>query len=153
MVSISEEPATNKSSSLEKPEMSYEAKCSLTIPIAKPLATKKLSKKLYKCCKIATKAKSIRRGTKAVGKSIRKGEKGFVIIAGDISPIDVISHFPILCEEQKLPYVYVPARSDLGAAIGSNTPCSVLLILKGEEYKDKYKECIKGIKELPNIYS
>jgi len=101
---------------------------------------------------MGAKAKSIRRGTKEVSKSLRKGEKGFVIIAGDISPIDVISHFPVLCEEQKVPYVYVPARADLGAAIGSNTPCSVLLILKGEEYKDKYKECIKGIKELPNVY-
>lgn len=57
MVSISEEPTTNENTSLDKPEMSYEAKCSLTIPIAKPLATKKLSKKLYKCCKIATKVR------------------------------------------------------------------------------------------------
>jgi len=31
-------------------------------------------------------------------------------------------------------------------------PCSILLILKGEEYKDKYKECVKLIKELPSIY-
>ncbi|XP_063692438.1 H/ACA ribonucleoprotein complex subunit 2-like protein [Bolinopsis microptera] len=152
MVSIIEEQAATETTSVDKMEISYEAKCALTIPIAKPLATRKLSKKLYKCCKIASKAKSIRRGTKEVGKSLRKGEKGFVIIAGDISPIDVISHFPVLCEESKVPYVYVPARADLGAAIGSNTPCSVLLIQKGEEYKDKYKECVKGIKELPNIY-
>ena len=34
---------------------------------------------------------------------------------------DVISHLPVLCEESKVPYVFVPARSDLGAAIGSNT--------------------------------
>lgn len=135
-----------------KGEVSYEAKCALTIPIAKPLAPKKLSKKLYKCCKAAIKAKSVRRGTKEVGKSLRKGEKGFVVIAGDVSPIDVISHLPVLCEESKVPYCYVPCRSDLGAAIGSNTPCSILLILKGEEYKDKYKECVKLIKELPSIY-
>ena len=34
---------------------------------------------------------------------------------------DVISHLPVLCEESKVPYVFVPARADLGAAIGSNT--------------------------------
>ena len=37
--------------------------------------------------KLQLQAKSIRRGTKEVSKSLRKGEKGFVIIAGDISPI------------------------------------------------------------------
>jgi H/ACA ribonucleoprotein complex subunit 2 len=47
----------------------------------------------------AAKAKAIRRGVKEVVKAVRKGEKGFVLIAGDISPIDVIAHLPILCED------------------------------------------------------
>ena len=34
----------------------------------------------------------------------------FVIIAGDISPIDVISHIPVACEDNKVPYAYVPSR-------------------------------------------
>ena len=34
----------------------------------------------------------------------------FVILAGDVSPIDVISHFPVLCEDNNLPYCYVPSR-------------------------------------------
>ena len=32
------------------------------------------------------------------------------IFAGDISPIDVISHLPVLCEEAEIPYAYVPSR-------------------------------------------
>jgi len=55
MVSIIEEQAATETTSVDKMEISYEAKCALTIPIAKPLATRKLSKKLYKCCKIASK--------------------------------------------------------------------------------------------------
>lgn len=32
------------------------------------------------------------------------------VIAGDISPIDVIAHLPIYCEEQGIPYVYVTSK-------------------------------------------
>lgn len=32
------------------------------------------------------------------------------LIAGDISPIDVITHVPILCEEADVPYIYVPSK-------------------------------------------
>ena len=32
------------------------------------------------------------------------------MLAGDVSPIDVISHLPVLCEDNKVPYCYVPSR-------------------------------------------
>ena len=32
------------------------------------------------------------------------------IIAGDISPIDVITPLPVLCEDNDVPYVYVPSK-------------------------------------------
>jgi len=32
------------------------------------------------------------------------------IIAGDISPIDVITPLPVLCEDNDIPYVYVPSK-------------------------------------------
>lgn len=32
------------------------------------------------------------------------------ILAGDISPIDVITHIPILCEDNDIPYIYVPSK-------------------------------------------
>jgi ribosomal protein L7Ae-like RNA K-turn-binding protein len=32
------------------------------------------------------------------------------VIAGNISPIDVITHVPILCEEADIPYVYVTSK-------------------------------------------
>ena len=38
------------------------------------------------------------------------GLRRLCIIAGDISPIDVITHLPILCEDKDIPYVYVPSK-------------------------------------------
>ena len=46
---------------------------------------------------------------------MKKGDKGLCLIAGDIYPIDVISHLPILCEEKDIAYIYVPSKHDLGA--------------------------------------
>ena len=46
---------------------------------------------------------------------LKKGDKGLCLIAGDIYPIDVISHLPVLCEEKDTAYIYVPSKHDLGA--------------------------------------
>ncbi|KAF2298883.1 hypothetical protein GH714_028611 [Hevea brasiliensis] len=60
--------------------------------------------------------KCLKRGVKEVVKSIRRGHKGLCVIAGNISPIDVITHVPILCEEADIPYIYVPSKEDLANA-------------------------------------
>jgi len=117
--------------------------------IAKPLASKKLTKKLYKTIKKASKEKSLRRGVKEVGKAIRKNESGFVVLAGDVSPIDVISHFPVLCEDNNLPYCYVPSRLDLGLASQTKRPTSVIMVKDNKNYKDYYQDCFSQMNSMP----
>eukprot|EP00112_Aurelia_sp_Birch-Aquarium-sp1_P015324 Seg3388.2 transcript_id=Seg3388.2/GoldUCD/mRNA.D3Y31 product="H/ACA ribonucleoprotein complex subunit 2" protein_id=Seg3388.2/GoldUCD/D3Y31 len=117
--------------------------------ISKPLASKKLTKKLFKTIKKASKEKSIRRGVKEVGKALRKKETGFVVLAGDVSPIDVISHFPVLCEDHKVPYCYVPSRMDLGLASQTKRPTSVVLVKEKEGIKDYFKDCYSQIYDMP----
>jgi len=68
---------------------------------------------------------------------LKKGEKGLCIIAGDIYPIDVISHIPVLCEERDISYIYVPSKQELGeyacrAGAVTNDGCHWLARLKGE---------------------
>ena len=97
-------------SSKKQKASTYEERVKHVSVISKPLASKKQTKRTYKVLKKATKVKGIRRGVKEVVKSIRKGEKGVCVIAGDISPIDVISHIPTLCEENDIPYIFTPSR-------------------------------------------
>ncbi|XP_004508632.1 H/ACA ribonucleoprotein complex subunit 2-like protein [Cicer arietinum] len=102
-------------------------------PIAKPLAGKKLSKKTLKLVRRAAENKCIKRGVKEVVKSIRRGQKGVCVIAGNISPIDVIAHVPVLCEEAEIPYVYVLSKEDLATATAGVTKrptCCVLVMTK-----------------------
>jgi H/ACA ribonucleoprotein complex subunit 2 len=107
---------------------SYEERCEAVNAIAQPLASKKSTKKAHKLVKKAASLKHIRRGVKEVVKGLRKGERGLAILAGDIYPIDVISHLPVLLEEANIPYLYVPSKMDLGAAASTKRPTSCVLI-------------------------
>ena len=51
-----------------------------------------------------------------------------VVIAADISPIDVLSHLPILCEDKGIPYMYVKSRAEVGEACKTKRPTSCVLI-------------------------
>lgn len=57
-----------------------------------------LRNKILKLTRHLNREKKLRRGVKDVVKTIRKGAKGICVIAADVSPVDVISHIPILCE-------------------------------------------------------
>ena len=93
---------------------SYEERLTAVGPISQPMADKKMTKKLHKLVKKASAAKMMRRGVKEVVKGLRKNVTGICILAGDISPIDVISHVPIFCEEKKvrLASAIAPIASD-----------------------------------------
>ena len=81
------------------------------------------------------------------------------MLAADISPMDVISHIPVLCEDHGVPYIYVTSRAELGAAASTNRPTSVVMITqevtgkkkvvgeKGdeEEFKEMYKDLVKVV--------
>lgn len=50
------------------------------------------------------------------------------MLAGDISPADVISHIPVLCEDVNAPYIFVASRAELGAAGSTKRPTSVVMV-------------------------
>ena len=115
----------------------YEERIEAVNSIAKPLASKKSTKRAHKLVKKASSSKIIRRGVKEVIKGIRKNEKGICILAGDIYPLDVISHLPILLEENGIPYLFVPSKQDLGAAACTKRPTSVVLVRDPKTAKSK----------------
>ncbi|KAJ6322168.1 hypothetical protein OIU77_012108 [Salix suchowensis] len=107
----------------------------------------------------ASESKCLKRGVKEVVKSIRRGHKGLCIIAGNISPIDVITHVPILCEESDIPYVYVTSKEELASAGATKRPtCCVLVLTKptkgemGKEDQEKlkadYDQVVSDVSEL-----
>lgn len=117
-------------------------------PIAKPMAGKKLQKKLFKLMGKAAKTKSLRRGIKEVVLALRKDEKGVCLIAGDVYPVDVVAHLPLLCEEAEVPYCYVSRKADLGAAGLTKRPTSVAFVSKktaDEALTSDIKDCAEQV--------
>ncbi|KAF2198074.1 L30e-like protein [Delitschia confertaspora ATCC 74209] len=122
------------------------------VPFAFPLAEdEKEVKKILKCVKKSAKNKTLRRGVKECVKALRKSEtsgpsssgtsdpSAVAIIAADISPMDVISHIPVLCEDHNIPYIYVKSRAQLGEASATKRPTSVVMVSKTRTAK-KTKE-------------
>ncbi|XP_073011393.1 H/ACA ribonucleoprotein complex subunit 2-like protein [Typha latifolia] len=147
------------SDSENEKSMKEKKKMMALAPIAKPLAGKKLCKKTLKLVRRASESKCLKRGVKEVVKSIRRGHKGLCVIAGNISPIDVITHVPILCEEANIPYIYVPSKEDLATAGTTKRPTCCVLVLtkptKGElenEVKEKlqtdYNQVVSEVVEV-----
>lgn len=115
----------------------------------------------------AAKNKALKRGVKEVVKALRKsptaapGDLPFavVVIAADISPMDVISHIPVLCEDHSIPYIFVVSRTELGAAGSTKRPTSVTMVTRDkggkkkdaekggdeEEWSEVYKDLVKFV--------
>lgn len=136
------------------------------VPFANPLADEKVAKKVFKGVKKAAASKSLKRGVKEVVKALRKSPTtpsspppGVVVLAADISPMDVISHIPVLCEDHSIPYIYVTSRAELGMAGQTKRPTSVVMVTEsvggkarkeGEKEKDEegqgdWKEAFAGL--------
>ena len=154
---MSDDAAADTAAAAGKPkaEKTYEERLKACSAISKPMATKKQTKKLHKLVKRGAGAKCVRRGVKEVIKGLRKGVKGVCVIAGDINPIDVITHLPVYCEENDVKYMYVPSKQDLGAAASTKRPTSCVLITPkaGFESQDLFDEvvtiCTEGEAQIP----
>lgn len=75
-----------------------------------------------------------------------------MIIAGDIYPIDICAHLPIVCEEKGLYYCFVNSRTALGNACGTKRSISALMVKKPVDelcdYKKIYDQVIEGLKNI-----
>lgn len=117
--------------------------------IAQPLADEKLTKRLFKLIKkSAAKKDKLHRGLKNVQTRIRKGSTGLCIFAGDVTPIDIYCHLPIVCEDKNIPYCFVTSKRDIALALGAKRPCIVALVTADDEYKDLYDKCFKKLSSL-----
>ncbi len=70
------------------------------------------------------------------------------MFAGDVNPIDTYSHMPVVCEEARLPYCFVPSKLDLGHSMGSKKSACVLMVKSKADYAADYDKCFESVKTL-----
>ncbi|MCS7140180.1 MAG: 50S ribosomal protein L7Ae [Candidatus Nezhaarchaeota archaeon] len=107
-----------------------------------------LAEKAYEAVKIARETGKIKKGTNETTKAVERGLAKLVIIAEDVDPPEVVMHLPLLCEERKIPYVYVPSKEKLGKAAGIEVKAASTAIIEAGQAKEVVDEIIAKVNEI-----
>jgi large subunit ribosomal protein L7Ae len=110
-------------------------------------APKEIVDAAYEALQIASKTGVVRKGTNEATKAVERAQAKLVVIAEDVDPPEVIAHLPLLCEERKIPYVFVPNKDKLGNAVGIDVPAAAACIIKEGEATGLIKEIITRIEQ------
>jgi large subunit ribosomal protein L7Ae len=109
---------------------------------------KELSEKALQVVQVAKDSGKVRKGTNESTKAIERAVAKLVLIAEDVDPPQVVAHLPILCEERKIPYLFVPSKLDLGRAAGIDVGCAAVSVLEAGEGSKSLKEVTDAIDQL-----
>ena len=107
-----------------------------------------LAERVYEAVRIARQTGKIKKGTNETTKAVDRGLAKLVIIAEDVDPPGIVMHLPLLCDEKKIPYVYVPSKKRLGEAAGIEVAAASAAILEPGDAAPLVNEIIEKVKEL-----
>ena len=107
-----------------------------------------LTKATLEAIRLARASGKIRKGVNEVIKSIERGQAKFVVISTDVDPPEIVAFLPTLCDEKKIPYMFVPSKAQLGEAAGISVAASSVSVIDPGEAKGYLDEIIKKIQEI-----
>ena len=87
---------------------------------AKPLANPELTKHIFKLCEKATAANKLKRGANEATKALNRDIAEVIVLAADATPLEIVLHLPLLCEDKSVGYIFVPSMAELGQACGTS---------------------------------
>jgi large subunit ribosomal protein L7Ae len=90
----------------------------------------------------------VRKGTNEATKAVERAQAKLIVIAEDVDPPEVVAHLPLLCDERKIPYVFVPSKEKLGSVIGIDVPCAAACIIKEGDAAGLVKEIITRLEQV-----
>jgi large subunit ribosomal protein L7Ae len=109
---------------------------------------KEVADAAYEALQIAAKTGTVRKGTNETTKAVERAQAKLVVIAEDVDPPEVVAHLPLLCEERKIPYVYVPSKEKLGDAVGIDVSAASACIINEGDAGGLVKEIVKRIEQI-----
>ena len=104
---------------------------------------KEAADKAYQLLQVAKDTGKLRKGTNETTKAIERAIAKIVIIAEDVEPPQVVAHLPILCDERKIPYLYVPSKLELGKSAGLDVGSAAISVVEPGDGAQSLKELIK----------
>jgi large subunit ribosomal protein L7Ae len=109
---------------------------------------KEVAEAAYEALKIASESGKIRKGTNEATKSIERGRAKLVLIAENVEPPEIVAHLPLLCDERKAPYVYVPDKRKIGDALGIMVSSAAAAIEEEGDAENLVKEIVTKLQEI-----
>jgi len=110
-------------------------------------STPELEEKALQLLKKAHENGKVRKGTNETTKAIERGLAKLVILATDVQPPEVVAHLPLLCEERKVPYVFVSSKQKIGEAVGLEVSAAAACVIETQE-KDLLAEIVNTVSSL-----
>lgn len=87
----------------------------------------------------------IKKGVNETTKSIERRSAQLVVVAGDVSPEEVVIHIPMLCKENKIPYAFLPTKKDLGQSVGIEVGTSSVAVEDAGPATEKLQGILKKL--------
>ena len=107
-----------------------------------------IQNKALEALEIARDTGKIKKGSNEATKAIERGIALLVLIGSDVQPEEVVMHLPALCDEKKVPYLFVKRQNDIGAASGLDVGSAAAAIVKPGKAKEIIDDIAKKVAEL-----
>jgi large subunit ribosomal protein L7Ae len=109
---------------------------------------KDLSEKAYEALEMVRGSGKISKGTNEVTKVVERGQAVLVVIAEDVEPEEIVAHLPVLCDEKKISYIYVPSKEELGKASGLDVSTAAVAVVNAGKAKKTITEIAEKVEAL-----
>ena len=97
--------------------------------------------------KIAKSGK-IKIGINEVTKAIERNTAKLVVIAEDVTPVEIVMHIPVIAKEKNIPYTYVKTKDELGKAVGISAKASCIAVMDAGVNSKELQSLVGKIQEL-----
>ncbi len=109
---------------------------------------KELVEAVYEALRQARSTGKVKKGTNETTKAVERGAAKLVIISEDVDPPEVVAHLPLLCEERKVPYLYVPSKKELGEALGIDVAAASACIVEPGDAQPLVEQIVSGLSKV-----
>lgn len=111
-------------------------------------ASEEIQNKALEALEMARDTGKIKKGANEATKSIERSVAALVLIGADVEPEEIVMHLGPLCEEKKIPYLFINKQNDIGTASGLEVGSTAAAIVKPGKAKDLVDEIAKQISDL-----
>jgi large subunit ribosomal protein L7Ae len=107
-----------------------------------------IQNKALEALEMARDTGKIKKGANEATKAIERSIATLVLIGADVEPEEIVMHLAPLCEEKKIPFIFINKQNDIGSASGLDVGSTAAAIVKPGKAKEIVDELAKQISDL-----